>query len=221
MTMQKNYHYLIIVLVGLLGIISSCSNDEPQFNGINNELQTRSVVGDDTICYLDEKGNIIQPFAAPTDKSRTESIEPFASAEAITVTGYTSKTLIKTETAMFVKQPQDDRLIPYTYYLFYHYTYNYRITIPHNATIVIPDAFDETWKTGKRPSDQNSHGYDYFLISENASGDIYELRTIIQEISYNSLGQYLGFTAYLPFSVGDPADLIWKYSYIEIDWGAK
>lgn len=121
---------------------------------------------------------------------------------------------------MFSSQPNDSRLQPFTYYLGYKYHYKYRITIHHEASLVLPTEFTSDSRTGNKPSNENLVGYDQYKISESAEGDVYDLVTVIQDISYNISGQYLGFTSYIPFRVGNPStDIIFKYHWIKTDWG--
>lgn len=219
-TIIKTSKFLFTIIFCSFTLLMSCNNEDPMLNTDDSIQQPRAnELISDSICINDENGDIINPVANPTSKGTETDITPFSSDNVITVVGYTAKTYMKSEVTVFSKQPVDNRLSPYVYYIQDYYTYIYRVTIPHDATLIIPSNFDETWATGMQPDNQSLIGYNKYLISQSTNGDVYELRTIIREISYNSSGQYLGFTSYLPFRVGNPAtDLIFKYSILEIEW---
>lgn len=216
--------FLTTAFVGIVVFSSSCSKDEPHLQGANMQFdETKSGLVTDSVCNVNGRGDIIQQSGISSMMSSNEAIEPFADSP-ITVVGYTSKEYMDSEVMVFSQQPVDNRLSPFTYYIQDYYTYIYRITVPHGATITIPNAsqISDTWPTGMNPDNQSLPGYKVDFISGGANGDVYEFSTIIREISYNASGQYLGFTAYLPFRVGNPAtDLIWKYTVSDTDWSLR
>lgn len=150
-----------------------------------------------------------------------DNISQFAVGENITVVGFTSKEYISSYKTSFTSQPMDNRLSTGVIYLVDKYKYKYSITIPHGYILSIPSAevFNEKSKTGFNPLDEKKPGYNAVLISKSTNGDRYDLETIINQISYNISGQSLGFTSYMPFRVGTPEQLIWKYKYNNNDWG--
>lgn len=181
----------------------------------------------DSIDYVDEFGIIIPQFEqrsitnSTVDTLTTDKFTTYSSDNVITVYGYTSKEYMTSKITIFTAQPYDKRLHAMVYYKEDYYKYKYRFTVPKGAGIVCPTDFDNNWPTGMKPSNQSINGYELSEpLFSNASGDTYEFSTIIKEISYNASGQYLGFTSYLPFRVGNPSkDLVFKYIVIaDIEW---
>ena len=215
---------LFFLLAGSLIAFSSCTNeDEPLVvNSVSPIAQSRSAQPSDSVIYVDAYGDIIYPSIARNYSldQQNDSFSTYASDNVVSVVGYTSKSYINSKVMTFTSQPQDNRLSAGIYYIEDYYTYIYKITVPHNYSVVIPTSFDSSWATGVKPSDQTQIGYELVgPLTTSTNGDTYEMRTIIREISKNSSGQSLGFTAYLPFRVGNPStDLLFKYAVSNIDW---
>lgn len=215
---------LFFLFVGSLIAFSSCTNeDEPLV--VNSDcpiIQSRSAQPSDSVVYVDALGDIIYPnIASPYSLDlQDDSFSTYASDNVVSVVGYTSKSYINSKVMVFTSQPQDNRLSAWTYYIEDYYTYIYKITVPHGHSVAIPTSFDSSWATGVKPSDQSQIGYELVgPLTTGSNGDTYEMRTIIREVSKNSSGQSLGFTAYLPFRVGNPStDLLFKYAVSDIDW---
>lgn len=215
---------LFIPLFGLLITLTSCSNEDEPFivNNDNSNIQSRSIQALDSVIHVDAYGNIIYPNIPNTlsiDRQE-DSFSTYASDNVVSVIGYTSKVYMNSKVMTFTSQPLDNRLSAWTYYIEDYYTYIYKITVPHNYSVAIPTSFSSSWATGVKPSDQTQIGYElYGPLTTSVNGDTYEMRTIIREISKNSSGQSLGFTAYLPFRVGNPStDLLFKYAVSNIEW---
>lgn len=234
--MKKMFYILFlmpIILVSCESVFESSGSDE-DLNVLLNSRELK-VIEVDSVTVLNEKGCVafhdsslieqksknlglrFDTFEEDFQKIAPRNIEV---GGPYTLVGYSSKELISTGSLMFSSQPDDPRLQPFTYYLGYKYHYKYRITIPHGASLVLPTEFTSDSRTGNKPSNENLVGYDQYKISESAEGDVYDLVTVIQDISYNISGQYLGFTSYIPFRVGNPStDIIFKYHWIKTDWG--
>lgn len=202
--MKKLFYLLFlmpIILVSCESEFESSRSDE-DLNVLLNSRELK-VIEVDSVTVLNEKGCVVfhdsslieqksknlglrfDTFEEDFQKIAPRNIEV---GGPYTLVGYSSKELISTGPLMFSSQPNDSRLQPFTYYLGYKYHYKYRITIPHEASLVLPTEFTSDSRTGNKPSNENLVGYDQYKISESAEGDVYDLVTVIQDISYNISG---------------------------------
>ena len=212
---------LLFYLILALSIISCnkteyvCPINSDGFSAINAALELKN----GTLLILDNHGMPAYLKYEYLNSSAAKGTD-LQSSGLTTLVGYTSKEKLSSGKLVFTSQPDDKRLQANTYYLYDTYCYKYKITVSHGATVIVPQNFDSSWKTGNKPSNEDAIGYELSdILSSSAQGDTYELRTIIREVAYNLSGQYLGFTAYLPFRVGNPAtDLIFKYKEENIEW---
>ena len=206
---MKHFKNLIYVLGLLPFLFCSCNKTEEPNNP-----------NDDAILIVDSKGIPINKSISHTTPFSIKDVLYDNSVKPITLYGYTSKELVESgKKLMFTTTPEDNRLDANVIYLYDTYCYKYQITIEHDASLVIPNSYKDTWATGFKIGTTNEIGYDKVLISKSAQGDIYELRTCIIEVSHNASGQYLGFTAYLPFRVGNPStDLKFQYYVETVEW---
>ena len=186
--MKKLFYLLFlmpIILVSCESEFESSRSDE-DLNVLLNSRELK-VIEVDSVTVLNEKGCVVfhdsslieqksknlglrfDTFEEDFQKIAPRNIEV---GGPYTLVGYSSKELISTGPLMFSSQPNDSRLQPFTYYLGYKYHYKYRITIPHEASLVLPTEFTSDSRTGNKPSNENLVGYDQYKISESAEGDV-------------------------------------------------
>lgn len=148
----------------------------------------------------------------PENKNRKS--KSTAANGVITVTGYTSKTLIQNRTTSFF-DPNPPLVAGVTYMSSLYY-YNYRVAIPTGSAISIPppEIMSTLPNQGWHPDNSRLRGYSYKFIESKNGLDYYDLYTKIEDISHDISGRLLfDPPLHLPGYIS-AENITWKYQYV-------
>ena len=192
-----------------------------------NELFEDQLDPQQSVSLMDDAGGIsllypndIDPSASDRDsvpflEKGHESIQLRSSSGVITVVGYTGRTKINSEMIGFGGY---NKYGLSGYYVCDVYKYYYQITVPHGASVTIPELHQMTDPNMGWIGPMNfTKGYSKETVSLNSNGDTFYLYTYLRIITHNSVGQQVG-PYYYPFDITTPSNFVFKYTYTTLEW---
>ena len=233
---MKKISFLFIL--SIIALITSCSQSDELSQHVNqiSKEDVVPVISYDSLgrmnqnyflnnYHVSERNDslyeIISQLTTKNVSSRSQRVSATeTSGGPYTVTGYTSSTLTNTYKAMFstvTTAMQNLGLSSGVIYIIQSYLYKYRITIPHNSSLILPPKSNMS-NMGLEPSNTSIYNYDAISISTSTDGDVYDLTTQSNVVKYLVSGQEIT-PVYLPLNFGnDPNNLTFKYAWTTITW---